>query len=108
MKEKDFRGDTFFRSYTVDFDNEAYKFIRGDIVKVAFIKDNIRYGEQTIEVATEQDQVDIRWEAEEMAKLEIGQYILETEITTNVFTKTHQESIYIDKDYIYGDADDEN
>ena len=108
MKQENFRGDTFFRSYTVDFDNEAYKFIKGDIVKVAFVKDDIRYLEQTIEVVSEQDQVDIRWEAKDMATLEIGQYILETEITTNVFVKTDQEQIYVAKDYITGDYDAED
>ena len=108
MKEKDFRGDTFFRSYTVDFDNEAYKFIKGDIVRAVFVKEGQKYLEKTIEVASEQDQVDIRWEAEEMATLEIGSYILEVEISTNVFVKTGQEQIYVSKDHIVGDYDAEN
>ena len=101
---KDFRGDTFFRSYSVEFDNENYTFKSGDIIKVAFcLYTGEKFLEKIINVSTEQDQVDISWSANEMATLKIGEYILETEITTSSFTKTHQEIIKITEDFIYGE-----
>ena len=47
--------------------------------------------------------VNITWTGEDMATLEIGDYILEVEFNTQDFVKTHQEKIKIDYDFIYGE-----
>ena len=41
-----------------------------------------------------------------MRTLEIGDYILEVEVTTQDFVKTNQEKIKIDLDFIYGEDND--
>lgn len=101
---KDFRGDTFFRSYSIELDNEIYKFQNGDKIKVAFYKfNNEALLLKEKELVAGETQVDIVWSADEMSNLKIGDYILETEITAKDFTKTHQETIKIYEDFIQGE-----
>ena len=106
---QNFRGDTFFRSYSVEFENEKYNFKIGDSIKLAFcLYTGEKFLEKIINVSTQQEQIDVSWSANEMATLKIGEYILETEITTSSFTKTHQEKITITEDFIYGESNDED
>ena len=47
--------------------------------------------------------MEVTWDAQEMATLSIGEYILEVEFNTKNFVKTEQEKIKIDEDFIYGE-----
>lgn len=101
---KDFRGDTFFRSYSIELQNEIYKFQNGDKIKIAFCKYNgEKYLPKEIILPAEKTEIDVTFTAEEMATLEIGDYILEVEFNTIDFVKTYQEKIKIDEDFIYGE-----
>lgn len=101
---KNFRGDTFFRSYSVELDNETYTFQNGDKIKLAFCQyDNNKYLEKEIKLTAGDTEVNVNYTAEEMATLEIGDYILEVEFNAQDFVKTHQEKIKIDQDFIYGE-----
>ena len=103
MKEN-FRGDTFFRSYSIELENENYVFQSGDKIKVGFCRFNDKKELlKEIDLPIGKTEIDITWSADEMATLEIGDYILEAEVTTNDFVKTHQEKIKIDYDFIYGE-----
>lgn len=102
--DKNFRGDTFFRNYSLKLNNELYEFKNGDKIKVAFCK----YGKEKQllkEILLEEGktEIEVAWEAEEMATLDIGDYILEVEFNTKNFVKTSQEIIKIDEDFIYGE-----
>jgi hypothetical protein len=102
--EKNYRGDTFFRSYSIELGNELYKFQNGDKIKLAFCTNiNDRYLEKEIILTTDETEANVSWSAKDMATLPVGLYILEAEVTTQDFTKTHQEQIKIDEDFIYGD-----
>ena len=101
---KDYRGDTFFRNYSIRLDNELYEFDNGDKIKVAFCQ----YGKEKqllkeIELVEGKTEVEVAWDAQEMATLSIGEYILEVEFNTKKFVKTEQEKIKIDEDFIYGE-----
>lgn len=101
---KNYRGDTFFRNYSVELDNGTYAFKSGDKIKVAFCRyDNKKFLKKEIELSVGETDVNITWDGKEMATLEIGEYILEVEFNTQDFVKTHQEKIKIDYDFIYGE-----
>ena len=103
MKEN-FRGDTFLRSYSIELENDIYTFQSGDKIKIAFCRyDDKKFLPKVIDLPVGKTEVDVTFTADEMATLEIGDYILETEVTTQDFVKTHQEKIKIDQDYIYGE-----
>ena len=74
------------------------------VIKIAFCKyDGKKHLPKEISLPAGETEVDVTFTANEMATLEIGDYILETEVTTQDFVKTHQEKIKIDQDYIYGE-----
>lgn len=99
--ENNYRGDTFWRSYEVEYEDKPYKFQEGDVLKVAFYDfANNEYLLKEIIVDSEKDKIDVMWQKEEMATLNNRQYILEVEVTTNLFRKTYQELVDISKDYI--------
>lgn len=100
---KDFRGDTFFRNYSVELDDGAYTFKDGDIIKVAFCDNEKLYLKKEIKLPAGEKEIDISWTAEEMATLEPKQYVLEVEIVALDFTITDQEVVIIDEDFIYGE-----
>ena len=102
--ENNYRGDTFWRSYEVEYENSPYTFQEGDVLKVAFYDFTEKaYLPKTIVVEQIQSKIDVIWEKEEMATLDNRQYILEVEITTKNFRKTYQEMIVVSKDYIVSD-----
>lgn len=102
--ENNYRGDTFWRSYEVEYENSPYAFQEGDVLKVAFYDFAEKaYLPKTITVKQIQSKIDVVWEKEEMATLNSRQYILEVEITTKYFRKTYQEMIEVSKDYIVSD-----
>ena len=102
--KNNYRGDTFWRSYEVDYDDKAYIFQEGDILKVAFYDfSGKEFLPQKIVVNSETEKVDVMWQKEEMATLKRGQYVLEVEITTKMFRKTYQELLDISEDYIVSD-----
>lgn len=98
---KTLRGDTFWRTYTVSYENETYTFQEGDVLKVAFCdKDNsIRLLKKHTFDKPSQN-VTIEWSPEEMAQLESKRWILEVEVSTKEFRKTYQEFVDIFPDYI--------
>ena len=99
--ENNYRGDTFWRSYEVEYEDKPYKFQEGDVLKVAFYDfANNEYLLKEIVVDSEKDKIDVMWQKEEMATLNDRQYILEVEVTTNLFRKTHQELVDLSQDYI--------
>jgi hypothetical protein len=105
--EKNYRGDTFFRNYSVVIDGEKHIFKENEKIKVAFCRyDNKRFLEKEIIANVGTDEINIVWNADEMRTLEIGDYILEAEVTTQDFVKTNQEKIKIDLDFIYGEDND--
>lgn len=99
--EHNYRGDTFWRSYEVEYEDKPYKFQPDDVLKIAFYNFN---GEEflpkEIVINEETSKVDVMWQKEEMATLNDRQYILEVEVTTNLFRKTHQELVDLSQDYI--------
>lgn len=98
---KNYRGDTFWRTYKVKYENAPYTFVVGDIIKVAFINDGNKFLEKEITLDNSADSITVEWSANEMATLKSNkEYILEAEITTATFVKTYQETIKLDKDYI--------
>ena len=71
---------------------------------VAFcLYENKRFLEKEVEATAGSEEINITWSAEEMATLKIGNYILEAEVTTKDFVKTHQEKVRIDLDFITGE-----
>ena len=100
---KNFRGDTFFRNYSVELDDGIYNFQEGDKIKIAFCDGENIFLPKEIKLSAGEKEIDVTWSAEEMATLEIKQYVLETEVVTKDFTITSQEVIRIDKDFIYGE-----
>lgn len=101
---KNFRGDTFFRNYSVELENEIYKFQNGDKLKIAFCKyDGEIFLPQEIDLPINETEIQVTFSAEDMAKLSIGDYILEAEFNLIDFVITNQEKIKIDEDYIYGE-----
>ena len=107
--DENYRGDTFFRSYSLEIDDEIYKFQNGDKIKAAFCLFDIEKKLlKKIELIPGETEVNITWSAEEMASLKIGDYILEIEFDTKDFVKTHQEKIKITEDFIYGEEDEKS
>lgn len=101
---KDYRGDTFFRSYSLKTDGELYKFQEGDKLNVAFCLFGVdKKLIKEISLTEGETEVNVVWSAEEMATLDLGDYILEAEFNTIDFTKTYQETIKISEDFIYGE-----
>ena len=104
--KKDYRGDTFFRSYTIELENGVYKFQDGDKVLIAFCQyDNENQLLKEVIPKSGDTEINVSWSAEEMASLKVGEYVLETEFRTVDFTVTHQENVKISEDFIYGDAE---
>ena len=102
--ENNYRGDTFNRNYSVIIDGKKHVFSSGEKIKVAFcLYENKRFLEKEVESTVRSDEINITWTAEEMATLKIGNYILEAEVTTRDFVKTHQEKVRIDLDFITGE-----
>lgn len=105
MTNDDFRGDTFFRSYEVYIDDEIYTYNDSDKINLVF--HNVQYNKnflpKTIENIGGKTSADVTWTKEEMSQLEIGSYVLETEVVTDQFTKTYQENLYITEDFIVGE-----
>ena len=102
--ENNYRGDTFNRSYSVIIDGKKHVFFFFLKIKVAFcLYENKRFLEKEVEATDGSDEINITWTAEEMATLKIGDYILEAEVTTRDFVKTHQEKVRIDLDFITGE-----
>ena len=100
--ENNYRGDTFWRSYEVEYEDKPYKFQEGDVLKVAFFDyAGNEYLPKEIIVDSEKDKIDVMWQKEEMALLNNRQYVLEVEVTTNLFRKTHQEILDVSQDYIF-------
>ena len=96
-----YRGDTFWRTYKVKYDNAPYTFASGDKITVAFIRNGIKYLKKEIDITDGSESVTIEWDADEMKTLKYNcEYILEAEISTNDFVKTYQETIEIKRDYI--------
>lgn len=103
---KDYRGDTFFRSYSINIDGELYKFQSGDKIKVAFCLFGVdKKLLKEIKLVEGNTEVDVTWSAEEMSTLNVGDYVLEVEFETVDFTKTYQENIKISEDFIYGEQE---
>ena len=100
---KNFRGDTFFRNYSVELDDGIYTFKDGDKINVAFCDGNETYLKKEVKLPVGEEEIDICWTAGEMATLEAKQYVLETEFVALDFTITTQEVIVIDEDFIYGE-----
>lgn len=101
---KDYRGDTFFRSYSLKIDGELYKFQEGDKIKVAFCLFGMdKKLLKEIPLTVGESEVNVSWSAEEMATLILGDYVLEVEFNTRDFVKTYQENIKISEDFIYGE-----
>lgn len=57
---RNYRGDTFWRSYEVEYEDKPYKFQEGDVLKVAFYDfANNEYLLKEIVVDSEKEQIDI-------------------------------------------------
>lgn len=97
---KNFRGDTFWRTYEVEYENEPYTFETDDSLKVAFCDEHDKYLLKEYKVDSPQKSIRIEWTPEEMAELESKRWVLEVEITTKNFRKTYQEFVDVFKDYI--------
>lgn len=97
---KNYRGDSFWRSYEIEYENSSYSFQEGDYLKVAFCSNNNRFLEKRIEATSGEKKIDVQWTPEEMSTLLIKDYILEVEITTLDFRKTYQEIVTITEDKI--------
>ena len=97
---KTFRGDTFWRTYEVEYENEPYTFEIDDIIKVAFCDEHDKYLLKEHKVSSPQESIRIEWTPEEMAELESKRWVLEAEVTTKNFRKTYQEFVDVFKDYI--------
>lgn len=98
-----YRGDTFTRVVKAKYQNQQYLFKTGDVIKACFVKKykNVLYLQKEINITEDGIQsVEIEWTKSEMNTLPLTDYILEIEINTNVFTKTYQEKITIEEDYI--------
>lgn len=96
-----FKGDTFWRTFKLKYENAPYQLHNGDVVKSAFINnDGVKFAEKTINITETMDNITIEWSDTEMADVYSGEYILETEFLTADFRKTVQESVLINKDYI--------
>lgn len=99
--ENNYRGDTFWRSYNLNYENSPYVFQKGDILKVAFFDiEGKEFLSKEIIVEEQNQKIDVLWNQNEMATLPNGKYVLEVEITTANFRKTYQEIVDISKDYI--------
>ena len=99
--ENNYRGDTFWRSYEVEYENETYTFKEGDYIIVAFCDyAGNRFLEKNIKATANKTAIEVVWSKDEMATLENKQYILEVEVTTSDFRKTYQEQVDISADYI--------
>ena len=106
--ENNYRGDTFWRSYEVEYENEPYTFKNGNYIKVAFFSlAEEEFLPKKIDVVDGKTKIDVTWTKEEMATLSEGTYFLECEVTTSDFRKTYRELIDITKDYIitHGEAE---
>lgn len=101
MNSVNYRGDTFWRTYKVKYNNMPYAFESGDKIIVAFIKNGIKYLKKEITLDDSAESITVEWDADDMKTLKYdNEYILEAEITTKDFVKTYQETIKITKDYI--------
>ena len=99
-----YRGDTFIRNYSIETDTGDYTFENGDVLKTVFVtEDGKEIINKTINLVEGDTDVNVVWSAEDMSKLEEGNYTLETEVTTSNWTKTIQENVTILKDYIVGE-----
>ena len=99
-----YRGDTFIRNYSVETDTGDYTFESGDVLKSAFVTiDGKTKLKKTVNLTAGNKDVDVVWTASEMADLEVGNYILEAEITTASWKKTVQENVEVLRDYIVGE-----
>ena len=106
--ENNYRGDTFWRSYEVEYEDKPYKFQEGDVLKVAFFDyAGNEYLPKEISVDSEKDKIDVMWQKEEMSTLHNRKYILEVEVTTKMFRKTYQEEIDVSEDYIVSNEEGE-
>lgn len=102
---KNYRGDTFWRSYEVEYENEPYTFKEGDYIIVAFCDyAGNRHLEKKIGATVDSTKVDVVWSRDEMATLDDRQYVLEVEVSTIDFRKTYQEQIDIYEDYIVAET----
>ena len=98
---KNYRGDTFWRTYEVEYENEPYIFKKGDYIKVAFFSlSEEEFLPKKIEATDGLTKIDVTWSKEEMATLKNQSYFLECDVTTSDFRKTYRETIDITNDYI--------
>lgn len=99
--EYNYRGDTFWRSYEVEYESEPYTFKKGDYIKVAFFSlDDEEFLSKKIDNLDGLTKIDVTWTKDEMATLKNQTYFLECEVTTSDFRKTYRETVDITKDYI--------
>lgn len=97
-----FRGDTFYRELVP---NQNYKFQKDDIIKVAVMvntdSENHLF-DDTITVEEESEKVDILIPPEKTASFEIGDLILEIEVTYGGgIVKTQQYILEVKEDGIH-------
>ena len=97
-----FRGDTFYRELVP---NQNYKFQKDDIIKVAVMvntdSENHLF-DDTITVEEESEKVDILIPPEKTARFEIGDLILEIEVTYGGgIVKTQQYILEVKEDGIH-------
>lgn len=97
-----FRGDTFYRELVP---NQNYKFQKDDIIKVAVMvnTDSEKHlFDDTITVEEESEKVDILIPPEKTANFEIGDLILEIEVTYGGgIVKTQQYILEVKEDGIH-------
>lgn len=97
-----FRGDTFYRELVP---NQNYKFQKDDIIKVAVMvntdSENHLF-DDTITVEEESEKMDILIPPEKTANFEIGDLILEIEVTYGGgIVKTQQYILEVKEDGIH-------
>lgn len=99
-----FRGDTFLKDWKVKTSNgEDYIFQKGDIIRYCLYKDVDKpIQKKEIIIEEEQQSVEIFYSHEETSKLQIGNYVLEIELTydKNKVQTFKYTNIYVDKDAI--------
>lgn len=106
--ENNYRGDTFWRSYEVEYESEPYTFKKGDYIKVAFFSlSGEEFLSKKIDNLDGLTKIDVTWTKDEMATLKNQTYFLECEVTTSDFRKTYRETVDITKDYIVSNEEAE-
>lgn len=101
MENLNYRGDTFWRTYKIRYNNVSYTFHSGDKVIAAFVNNGVKYLKKEVTLNEDSDSITIEWSAEDMKSLRCDEkYILEVEFTTQNFVKTYQEKIDIKRDFI--------